>query len=75
MASTTTSASPSGRVRCIITPVDVSLWVSATTSTPSGTASWMAGWVPGSEATMTGDCRCGAAAAASANFWENSPNT
>jgi hypothetical protein len=54
------------------TPVDVSLCVKAYTSTSDGFAS---GCVPGADSTISGDPRCGAAATASANFDENSPNT
>ena len=55
------------------TPVDVSLCVSAYTSTDASATA--AGWSPvGLEMTI-GSPRCGAAAQASANFDENSPNT
>ena len=82
VASTRTSASPaplwraalaaSSSVSCMATPVDVSLWVRHRVSASLGRG-W--GCAPGSHATMIGSPRCGAAATASANFWENSPNT
>ena len=76
VASTTTSASsaiPDGRASGIITPVDVSLWVSAYTSMPSSADG--SEWVPAGASTFDGSPRCGAAADAAKNFDENSPNT
>jgi hypothetical protein len=71
--STTTSPSaPTGRRTGIATPVEVSLWVSAYTSIP-----WWgrgSGWVPKGLEMTSGWLRWGAAAAV-ANFEENSPKT
>ena len=62
-----------GGASSIATPVEVSLWVRAYTSTSSSATA--PGWCPAAAATTTGRPRCGAAAQASANFDENSPNT
>ena len=73
MASTHTSpAAPAGRRTGIITPVEVSLWVSAYRSTAGSGRG--CGWLPGGLEIRSGGSRCGAAAAA-ANLPENSPNT
>ena len=62
VASTSTSAS-SVRTGSCMTPVEVSLWVNAWTSTPSGAAD-ACGRVPGSAATTSGSSSQGAAAVA-----------
>jgi hypothetical protein len=56
-----------------MTPVDVSLCVSAYTSTPASARA--SGAVPGSVLMTDGSPRKGAALVAAANFDENSPNT
>lgn len=53
------------------TPVDVSLWVKAYTSTPASARA--SGWVPGSVAITVGSASHGASLAALANLEENSP--
>lgn len=53
------------------TPVDVSLCVSAYTSTPASV--FGSGWVPGSEAITVGSASHGASLEALANLDENSP--
>ena len=54
-----------------MTPVDVSLWVSAYRSTPGSATGF--GCVPGSVRMIEGSSRNGAASAACANLLENSP--
>ena len=54
------------------TPVEVSLWVSAYVSMPASAIG--IGCVPGAVDSTSGSSRNGAAAAACANFDENSPN-
>ena len=55
----------------IMTPVDVSLWVRAYRSMSSRAMG--SGWVPTSEAMISGSPRWGASEAAVANLEENSP--
>ncbi len=60
-----------GLVTGTITPVEVSFWAQASTSTPGSEVG--SGASPGSAATITGSARNGALRVQAANFEENSP--
>src|SRR2546425_8557518 len=74
VASTRTRASgsaPATRLIGIATPVEVSLWVKAYTSTPGSAAG--SGWVPGSVEITVGSASHGARWDALAHLEEHSP--
>ena len=67
----TTRASPAGRCTGTATPVEVSLWAQATTSTDG--SDWGLGALPASALMTIGSPTNGLAATAEANFALNSP--